>query len=112
MWTIFKAFIEFCYNAASVLCFSFCASRHMGILASRPGIDPTPSALEAEALTMDHQGGPSIASNNILFLVPWTWRPWFHVYTPIPWSIQPCAAPRTQPSSGNLQVSTMESAKN
>ena len=84
MWTIFKVFIEFCYNAASVLCFSFCASRHTGILASQPGIDPVPSALEAEALTMGHQGGPSIASNNILSLVPWTWRPWFHVYTPIP----------------------------
>ena len=99
MWTIFKVFIEFCYNAASVLCFSFCASRHVGILASRPGIDPTPSALEAEALTMDHQGGPSIASNNILFLVPWTWRPWFHVYTPIP-LVNPamCCPPELNPA--------------
>ena len=30
MWTIFKVFIEFCYNIASVLCFGSLATRYVG----------------------------------------------------------------------------------
>ena len=40
MWVIFKVFIEFCYNIASVLCFGFSALRHVGILASQPEMEP------------------------------------------------------------------------
>ena len=39
MWAIFKVFIEVCYNIASVLCFGFLALRHVGILATQPGIE-------------------------------------------------------------------------
>ena len=56
MRTIFKVFIEFCYNIASVLCFGFLAVRHSGILAPQPGIEPAPAALEGEVLTTGPPG--------------------------------------------------------
>ena len=59
MWTIFKVFIDFCYDIASVLCFGFLATRHLGTSAAQPGIKPTPPALEGKVLTTDHQGSPS-----------------------------------------------------
>ena len=51
MWVIFKVFIEFCYNIASVLCFGFSALRYVGILAPQPEIEPVFLALEGEVLT-------------------------------------------------------------
>ena len=52
MWTIFKAFIEFFYNIVSVV-FMLCFFGHeaCGILAPRPGIEPTVPALGGEVLT-------------------------------------------------------------
>ena len=74
MWTIFKVFIEICYNIASVLCFGFLSARHAGsfscsiwtlscvvckllvvacmwYLVPQPGIEPRPPALGAWSLT-------------------------------------------------------------
>ena len=45
-----------CYTIASVLCFDFLARRHVGILAPRPGIEPTPSVLEGDVLTTGWPG--------------------------------------------------------
>ena len=47
MWTILKVFIE-CVTLLLVLCFGVLAR---GILAPRPGIKPTPPALEGKVLT-------------------------------------------------------------
>ena len=41
-----KSLLNFCYNMASVLCLDFLVTWHAGILASRPGIKPSPPALE------------------------------------------------------------------
>ena len=41
-----------CDNIASVLCFGFLATMHGGILVPQGGIEPAPSALEREVLTM------------------------------------------------------------
>ena len=56
MWTIFKAFIEFFYNIVSVV-FMLCFFGHeaCGILAPRPGIEPTVPALGGEVLTTGGQ---------------------------------------------------------
>ena len=52
-----KVFIEFGYNIASVfLCFGFCGHEACGILASRPGMEPSPPALEGEVLTTGPPG--------------------------------------------------------
>lgn len=47
MWTILKVFIE-CVTLLLVFCFGFLAC---GILAPRPGMKPTPPALEGHVLT-------------------------------------------------------------
>ena len=39
MWTMFKVFIEICYNVASVLCFGFFGHKVYGILAPQLGIE-------------------------------------------------------------------------
>ena len=51
MWTIYKVFIVFVNNIASVLCFGFFATRHVG-----PGIRPASAALEGEVLTIGPTG--------------------------------------------------------
>ena len=50
-----------CYNIASVLCFGFLATRHVG-----PGIQPIPPALEGEVLTT---GPPGKSQDFIVFYV-------------------------------------------
>ena len=49
MWTIFKVFIEFVTTL--LLLFMFFGCEACGILASQPGIEPVPPALEGEVLT-------------------------------------------------------------
>ena len=46
MWAIFKVFTELV-----TICFGFLATRHVGILVPRPGIELTPLALEGKILT-------------------------------------------------------------
>ena len=58
MWTIFKVFIEFCYNIPSVSHFWYFGYQACGILAPQPGIRPTPPALEDEVLTTGPPGKP------------------------------------------------------
>ena len=53
MWTILKVFI--CYYIASVLCFGFLATRHMGSQLPDQGLNP-PTALEGEVLTTGSPG--------------------------------------------------------
>ena len=55
MWTIFKVFIEFVTMLLlfSVLVFG---PKACGILASLPGIEPVPSALEGEVLNTEQPG--------------------------------------------------------
>ena len=61
----FLTFYWICYKIASVLCFGFLASRNVGgILSPRPGIKPTPLALEGEVLT----AGPPGKSPKIIHL--------------------------------------------
>ena len=59
MWTIFKVFIE-CVTVLLLL-FMLCFFGHKacGILAPRPGIKPTPPALEGKVLATEHQGSPT-----------------------------------------------------
>ena len=52
----FKVFIELFYNIASVLCYGFLSTRHMGIMAPGPGIKPTPPSLEGGVLTTGPPG--------------------------------------------------------
>ena len=52
-WTVFKVFIEFCYNIASLLWFGFLAARHL-ISASQPVIKSV--LLEGEVLTTGPPG--------------------------------------------------------
>ena len=57
MWTIFKVFIEFL--TILLLCFFmfwFFGREACGILVPRPGIEPTPPALEGEVLTTGKPG--------------------------------------------------------
>ena len=56
MWTIFKVFIEFDTILFLFYGLTFLAERHGGILAPRPGTEPTPSALEGEVSTTGPPG--------------------------------------------------------
>ena len=47
-----------CYNAASVLCFVFLASRTIRILAPQPGMEPTTPALGGKVLSTGPPGSP------------------------------------------------------
>ena len=53
MWTIPKVFIEFEFVTVLRLFmfWGFWATRHVGVLALRPGIEPSPPALDGELLT-------------------------------------------------------------
>ena len=51
MWTVFKVFIECVTTLLLLVCFSFLHRKADGILVPRPGIKPTPPALEGELLT-------------------------------------------------------------
>ena len=55
-----------CYNIPSVLCFGFFGHKACGILAPRPGIEPTCPALEGEVLTT----GPPGKSLPLFFKTP------------------------------------------
>ena len=55
MWTIFKVFIEFITIMLLFYVLAF-GPEACGILASRPGIEPTPPALEGEVLTTGPPG--------------------------------------------------------
>ena len=57
-WTSFKVFIDFVTTLLLFLCSGFLATRHAGILAPRPGIEPTPSALEGSVLAPGPPGKP------------------------------------------------------
>ena len=65
MWTIFKVFIEFCYNFASVLCFEFFCffvffdHEACEILPSQSGIELKLPALEGEVLITALPGSPT-----------------------------------------------------
>ena len=48
MWTIFKVFIEFVTILLPFFMFWFFGHKACGILASQPGTEPTPPALEGE----------------------------------------------------------------
>ena len=50
-----------CYNIAPVSRFGLFGREACGILALRPGIQPTPPALEGEVLTSDGQGSPRLS---------------------------------------------------
>ena len=52
----FKSLYRTCFNAASVFCFSFCASGHMGSYLPDQGSNPHPLHLEAEVLTTGPPG--------------------------------------------------------
>ena len=59
MWTIFKSLLnllQYCF------CFMFCFFDHKmcGIVAPRPGTEPSPSALEGKILTPRLQGSPCV----------------------------------------------------
>ena len=55
MWIIFKVFIEFV--TILLLCYALVFWHEAcGILAPRPGIEPTPPALEGEVLTTGPPG--------------------------------------------------------
>ena len=56
MWTIFKVFIEFVTILLLFYVLFFFGPEACGILAPRPGIEPTPSALEGEVLTTTRPG--------------------------------------------------------
>ena len=59
MWTIFKLSIEFVTVLFLFLCFDFFfffGHEACRILAPRPGIEPTPPALEGEVLTTGPPG--------------------------------------------------------
>ena len=56
MWTIFKVFIEFVNNIASILCFGFFGRKACGILVPQPGVEPEPPVLEGEVLTTGPPG--------------------------------------------------------
>ena len=45
-----------CYSIASVLCFVFFGQEAYGTLAPQPGIEPAPSTLEGEVLTIGPPG--------------------------------------------------------
>ena len=51
MWTIPKVFIEFVTVLCLFMFWGFRATRHVGVLAPRPGIEPSPPALDGEVLT-------------------------------------------------------------
>ena len=54
MWTIFKVFIEFV--TIFLLFYAFFGHEACGILAPRPGIEPSPPALECGVLTTGPPG--------------------------------------------------------
>ena len=61
MWTIFKAFIE-----VVTIWLLFYGYKACGILAPRPGIEPTPPALESKSSPLDRQGSP-LSFNSFTF---------------------------------------------
>ena len=63
MWAIFKVFTELV-----TICFGFLATRHVGILVPRPGIELTPLALEGKILTTGPPGKPFLCSFSSLIL--------------------------------------------
>ena len=56
MWTFFKTFIEFVTILLLLLCFGFLATRRVGILASQPGLESAPFALEGKVLNTGPPG--------------------------------------------------------
>ena len=56
MRAILKIFIEFVTILILFLCFDFLATRHVGILASQPGLKSAPFALEGKVLTTGPPG--------------------------------------------------------
>lgn len=63
MWAIFKVFTELV-----TICFGFLATRHVGILVPRPGIELTLLALEGKILTTGPPGKPFLFSFSSLIL--------------------------------------------
>ena len=59
MWTIFKVFTEF-VTILLLFMFWFFDYKACRILAPRPGMDPTPTALEANVFTTGLQGSPQL----------------------------------------------------
>ena len=51
MWTMFKVFIEFVTIFILLFRFWFLGHKTLGVLAPRPGIEPSLPALEGEILT-------------------------------------------------------------
>ena len=64
MWTIIKVFIE---SVTILLLFWFFGREACGILAPRPGIEPTPPVLEGEVLTTGLPGRGPVE----VFLIFW-----------------------------------------
>ena len=60
MCTILNVFSWTCYNIASVLCFGFSITRHVGVLASQPRTKPSSPSTGRQ--NMDHQGSPKPTS--------------------------------------------------
>lgn len=63
----FKMFIELVYTIVSLICFVaffffFGPGGMWDLAATRPGIEPEPSALEGEVLNHDHQGNLLLVS--------------------------------------------------
>ena len=56
MWAIFKVFIEFVTILPLFFMFGFFGREARGILAPRPGIEPTLAALEGEVLATGPPG--------------------------------------------------------
>lgn len=56
MWTVFEIFVEFCFHIASVSCFWYFGHEACGILAPRPGIEPTLPALKGKISTTEPPG--------------------------------------------------------
>ena len=67
----FKTIYWICYNIASVLCFGFFGPEACGILAPRPRIKPSPTALEDRVLTI---GPPGKSLEQQKFIVSHFWK--------------------------------------